>query len=133
MEPRMGFGGGAQYPVAMELKYKINSKTPRVGMGRTIWMSSREVVFTADQVLKDNTLLEISIAWPALLHGRVALQLVLEARVAGAEGSQMTARIMRHHFRTRGPWQREEPARRPVEICARAAAASGAREMAYSR
>lgn len=91
-----------QYPVTMGLRYKIAGRTPRVGMGQTSRMSTNEVVFTADQPLDPGTKLEISIAWPALLNGRVALQLVVAADVVGSQGSLTTARIRKYHFRTRG-------------------------------
>ena len=97
-----------QYPVAMEMKYKTRARTPRVGLGKTYSMSNRDVTFTTDQPLEQGTLLEISIAWPALLNDRVALQLVVEGEVVQRQGTEMTARILKHHFRTRGPWRREE-------------------------
>lgn len=94
--------GAILYPVTMELRYKIASRTPRVGMGQTSQMSTSEVVFTADQALDPGTKLEISIAWPALLNGRVALQLVVVGDVVGSRGSLTTVRIRKYHFRTRG-------------------------------
>ncbi len=103
-----------QYPVAMEMKYKTRTRTSRVGLGKTRWMSNRDVTFTTDQAIPQGTLLEISIAWPALLNDRVALQLVVEAEIVRCQESEMTARILKHHFRTRGPWQREESVRQPL-------------------
>lgn len=103
-----------QYPVAMEMKYKTRMQTPRVGMGETRWMSNRDITFTTDHPIAPGTLLEISIAWPALLNNQVALQLVVEAEIIRCEDTEMRARIKRHHFRTRGPWRREETVRRPL-------------------
>ncbi len=94
--------GAIQYPVTMELRYKIAARTPRVGMGQTSRMSTSEVVFTADQPLDPGAKIEISIAWPALLNGRVALQLVVAGDVVGSRGSLTTVRIRKYHFRTRG-------------------------------
>lgn len=107
MEPRLVFERTVQYPVAMELRYKIRARPPRVGVGQTRWMSSREVNFTADQPIERGTSLEMSIAWPALLHNRVALQLVVEAEITDFRDGTLTAHIMKHHFRTRGQWPRE--------------------------
>jgi hypothetical protein len=86
----------------MEVRYKTAGRTPRVGMGQTSRMSNSEVVFTADQPLEAGTNLEISIAWPALLNGRVALQLVVVGDVVGRRDSLTTVRIRKYHFRTRG-------------------------------
>ena len=114
MEPRFVPGGRNQYPVELEMKYKIRSRMARVGMGQTRWMSSQEVIFTADRPIEEGTMLEISIAWPVLLNNCVALQLVVEAKIAESQGTTATARILKHHFRTRGPWHREENAHRPA-------------------
>jgi hypothetical protein len=102
VERRFSLAGGIQYPVNMELRYKTGGRTPRVGMGQTRRMSSNEVVFVADQALEQGTRLEISIAWPALLNERVALQLVVEGDIVGRRDSLITARIRKYHFRTRG-------------------------------
>jgi hypothetical protein len=112
--------GAIQYPVAMEVKYKTRARTPHVGMGETRWISSREVTFTTDHPMEPGTRLEICIAWPALLNDRVALQLVVEAEIVRGAETEMTARILKHHFRTRGPWQRQESVRRPLVACATA-------------
>jgi len=102
VERRFAMAGPIQYPVNMELRYKTDGRTPRVGMGQTSRMSTTEVVFTADQPLDAGTKLEISIAWPALLNGRVALQLVVAGDVVGRRESLTTVRIRKYHFRTRG-------------------------------
>lgn len=102
MERRFVMAGAIQYPVNMQLRYKTDGRAPRAGMGQTSRMSTSEVVFTADQPLDAGTKLEISIAWPALLNGRVALQLVVTGDVVGSRGSLTTVRIRKYHFRTRG-------------------------------
>lgn len=94
--------GAIQYPVSMQLRYKTDGRIPRVGMGQTNQMSTNEVVFTADQSLDPGTKLEISIAWPALLNGRVALQLIVAGDVVASRESLTTVRIRKYHFRTRG-------------------------------
>ena len=112
-----------QYPVAMEMKYKTRARTPRVGLGKTRLISNRDVTFTTDQPIEQGTLLEISMAWPALLNERVALQLVVEGEIIRCQETEVTARILKHHFRTRGPWQREESARRAPLVYAASAGA----------
>lgn len=94
--------GAIRYPVSMQLRYKTDGRIPRVGMGQTNQMSTNEVVFTADQPLDPGTKLEISIAWPALLNGRVALQLIVAGDVVASRESLTTVRIRKYHFRTRG-------------------------------
>lgn len=118
MERRFALGGAAQYPIAMEIKYKIRSRPQRLGMGQTSWISSREVVFTTDQPIEEGALLEISVAWPALLNSRVPLQLVIEGRIVSCRETELVARILKHHFRTRGPWHTEQSTPRNVLVYA---------------
>lgn len=102
MEPRRAFARAFQYPVTLDLRYKTSPPWPRVGVGKTLQMSSTEVVFTADTQLETGTKLEISVAWPAVLNDRVLLQLVVTGEIVRREGSTVTATIRKHHFRTRG-------------------------------
>jgi hypothetical protein len=44
----------------------------------------------------------------------VALQLVVEGEIVRCAETEMTAHILKHHFRTRGLWQRQESVRRPL-------------------
>ena len=102
--------GAIQYPITLELRYKTGGRAPRVGMGQTSGMSASEVVFTADQPIDVGAKLEISIAWPALLNDRVALQLVVVGDVVGRRDSLTTLRIRKYHFRTRGRQTVQPPA-----------------------
>ena len=113
MERRFTFGEAVQYPVTMELKYKIRSRWPRVGTGQTRWMSRDEVAFTADQPIEPGAKVEVSMAWPVLLMERTALQLVVEGEVTRCQGNLLTARIARHQFRTRS-WNRPESVEVPA-------------------
>ena len=93
---------GTSYPLQLELRYKaLNSKPPTSGIGKTLEISSTKIVFTADAPIEMGAKVVLSIAWPALLNNRVALQLVIEGQLTGGDGPTLTATITKHHFRTR--------------------------------
>ncbi len=92
---------GNDYPIRLELRYKIRDDSRRVGVGQTERIGSRQLTFTADQPMQPRTMLEISISWPALLNHSVPLKLVLEGTVARQEGSIITVRVLKYQFRTR--------------------------------
>ena len=93
-----------QYPLTLEVRYKIPSRKPVAGTGRTLRMSSSDVVFTAEHQIGPGTNMEIAIAWPAALDDRVLLQLIVTGEVVRREGSVLTAAIRKYRFRTRGQW-----------------------------
>ena len=103
MEPSLAPRNSIQYPITMELQYTLRERTRRVGMGLTKRISSREVVFTADQPIAEGTKLEIAIVWPVLLHDRIPLKLVIEGEVFQCGGQEMTVRFVKYQFRTRRP------------------------------
>ncbi len=133
MERSYSFGGGSHYPVSMEVRYKVRARMPRVGMGQTSRMSSREIVFTADQTIDEGSKVEISIAWPAMLNQCVPLQLVIEGEVIRQRQSVMTARIQKYHFRTRGPWSHAEKSKPAATAQTAIAAGFSAQEALCSR
>jgi hypothetical protein len=45
---------------------------------------------------------ELSIAWPALLHNIAPMQLVVSGRIVRAEGARAAVRMVQHEFRTAG-------------------------------
>ena len=94
---------GRAYPVLMKLRYKtVTSGKPVTGAGITLKMSRTEILFTAEPSIELGTKVELSMEWPVLLDGRVALQLVMEAKITASEDQTLTADIQRYRFRTRG-------------------------------
>ena len=91
------------FPLALEMQYhSLGGPASRIrGEGRTIWMSSREIIFESAESLPAGTELEILVAWPALLEDRIGLQLWLRASVLRNLSHGVTAGIRRYQFRTR--------------------------------
>jgi len=114
MEPSLAPRAAVLYPIVMELQYTTRGRTPHVGMGLTKRISSRDMVFTVDQPIAEGTKLEIAIAWPVMLHGRIPLKLVIEGEVIERREEEITARIGKYEFRTRRPPSASETLRPPV-------------------
>ena len=98
------------YPVRTELRYQTDDRTPCIGAGKSVAISSREVVFQSDRPLKRGTRVQLSLAWPALLNHRVPLQLVVSGEVVWSQGSTLSVAIWKYQFRTRGLPANAKPA-----------------------
>jgi hypothetical protein len=90
------------FPLALDLQYKVlgDKDEGATGTGRTLWMSSREIMFETDRALATGTDLEITIAWPARIEDRVLLQLCIRAAVLHTLSLGVTAEIRKYEFRT---------------------------------
>lgn len=94
--------GAGQYPLSLGVQFVIDSPRPAAGgTGRTVLMSSREIVFTTNRTLRPGTKLQLAIAWPAMLADNVGLQLMVRGRVLHAENECITMSIAKYEFRTR--------------------------------
>ena len=110
MKPHNARPGSIRFPVAMQLKYKAASPEVAVsGVGRTSMMSSTELIFTAEQPVEPGMKAEVSVAWPALLEGRVRLQLIIEGTILRTEGPEAVVKISKYRYKTRGAWGDGEP------------------------
>lgn len=90
------------FPVALDLLYQVlgDGHVENRGTGRTLWMSSREIIFETEKPLRAGTELEITVAWPARLDDRIALQLRIRALVLHTLSIGVTAEIRKYEFRT---------------------------------
>jgi hypothetical protein len=71
------------------------------GFGQTRMIGSQDLIFAPGDGLKPGMAVEISLAWPRLLDGRIHLQLVLQVTIIGTHDGVAEARILAYHFRTR--------------------------------
>jgi hypothetical protein len=93
----------SRFPVQEEVRYRVlDSRTPNVsGVGRTLNMGSRGILFTTEQSLPVGRMVEIAVNWPARLDGKCPLQFVAVGRIVRAESSRAAVRIERYEFKTR--------------------------------
>ena len=102
-----------RYNLALELRWKLvrRRKVLDSGSGRTLDFSSSGLLFDAGRPLPVGLNVEISIAWPALLHNVAPMQLVVSGRIIRADGAKAAVRMVQHEFRTAGnPAQEQRPA-----------------------
>jgi hypothetical protein len=70
------------------------------GAGLVVNLSSGGILVASQHQLLVGALVEMSIEWPALLDGRVPLQLIATGRVLRRAPSHFAAKFQRHEFRT---------------------------------
>jgi hypothetical protein len=92
-------------PVEREVKYKIfegHNSVIRVGLGKSLNMSSSGVLFTTESILREGAQVELAVSWPALLDNVLPLKLVACGRLVRSEGTQAAMSIVKYEFKTRG-------------------------------
>jgi hypothetical protein len=95
-----------RYPITLELQYKLLSKgrVERLGIGRTLNISSGGVLFESDDLLPAGGLIELAMKWPFLLEGICSLKLVMRGRIVRSDANSKAAAVKGeyHEFRTAG-------------------------------
>jgi len=93
-----------RYPIVRDVRYKVVSGRgePESGLGQTVNVSSRGVLFKAQKPLPPGKRVELAISWPAQLDGKCALKLVARGRITRCHGSQVAVEIDKYEFRTQG-------------------------------
>ncbi len=91
-----------RYELALTVRWKLIRRRRVVdsGTGTTVDVSSGGLLLETDRQLSSGANIEISIAWPALLHNVAPLQLLVTGRVVRAEGRRAAVRMTQHEFRT---------------------------------
>ncbi len=94
--------GNRRYRIGLELRWSLvrRRKVLESGTGRTLDLSSGGILFDAGRQLPAGVGVEISIAWPALLHDVAPMQLVVSGRIVRAEGFHAAVHVNQHEFRT---------------------------------
>ncbi len=96
--------GNDRFPIARDLRYKLLSSKGKVefGVGQTLDISSKGVLFAAETPLTPGKRVEVSISWPAQLDGKCALKLVARGRIKRCRGTHVALEIDKYEFRTQG-------------------------------
>ena len=91
-----------RFPFNRELRYKLleNDTIIAAGEGETIDMSSGGVAFRTSKALTTDSLIELSISWPALLYDSCPMRLVVFGRVARRSDSVAACTVEKWEFRT---------------------------------
>src|SRR5262249_38349581 len=93
-----------RYEINLELRWKLirRRKIRDTGVGRTIDLSSGGILFDAQRQLPIGLNVEISIAWPILLHNASPLQLLVSGKIVRVSGTRVGVRMTQHEFHTAG-------------------------------
>src|ERR1700676_3366999 len=93
-----------RYPIALEIEYKLlrKGRIERLGLGRTLNVSSGGVLFEANESLPAGSSIELLMRWPFLLEGVCPLKLVIHGSVVRSDSRRIAVRTKHHEFRTAG-------------------------------
>jgi hypothetical protein len=93
-----------RFPVREEARYRVlHAKgSPASGVGKTLDIGSRGILFTTEERLPMGRLVEVAVNWPVRLNGACPLQFVAVGKVVRSEATQAAVQIDRYEFKTRG-------------------------------
>ena len=93
-----------RYPITLEIEYKLlrKGRVERLGLGRTLNVSSGGVLFEANETLPAGSSIEVLMQWPFLLEGVCPLKLVIHGSVVRSDSKRIAVRTKHHEFRTAG-------------------------------
>jgi len=91
-----------RYLIQLDLKWKLirRKRVLDAGAGRTIDLSSGGICFETERPLHPGLNVELSIAWPVLLHKTSPLQLVVSGKIVRVNGNRSAVVMTHHEFRT---------------------------------
>jgi c-di-GMP-binding flagellar brake protein YcgR len=93
-----------RYDISLELRWKVlrRKKTLDSGLGHTVDLSSGGILFETGRKLPIGLKVQLSIAWPVLLHKSSPLQLTVAGKVVRSDNQRTAIQIIQHEFRTVG-------------------------------
>jgi len=93
-----------RYQLQLECKWKLirRRRVLDTGTGHTIDASSGGLLFDAGRHLPEGLNVELSIAWPVLLHNVAPMQLVASGKIVRSNGRHAAIHTVTHEFRTAG-------------------------------
>lgn len=93
-----------RYEINLELRWKVlrRKKILDSGLGHTVDLSSGGILFETGRRLPVGLKVQLSIAWPVLLHKSSPLQLTVAGRIVRSDNQRAAIEIIQHEFRTVG-------------------------------
>jgi hypothetical protein len=93
-----------RYEIQLDLRWRLirRRRVLEAGIGHTIDLSSGGIHFETDRPLPAGLNVELSIAWPAMLHNMAPLQLVVSGKIVRSSGRRTAIQKYAHEFRTVG-------------------------------
>jgi hypothetical protein len=93
-----------RYELELDLRWKLirRRRLLESGEGRTLDVSSGGILFDAGRPLPAGLNVELSLAWPVMLHSVAPLQLLVYGKIVRSDGRRTAIRMVQHEFRTAG-------------------------------
>ncbi len=97
--------GRLRFPIEMDVGYAClkHGRVSAVGVGKTLQISSREILFTTQYPLKTGDRVRLVLDWPAMLDNSCPMKLEICGSVVQSYARTAAVKIDRHEFRTRSP------------------------------
>jgi hypothetical protein len=90
-----------RFPIRRRCRYKTIRKNLRVqGTGMIVNMSSAGILLTTHGRLRCGMRVEVRLDWPAKLHNKISLTLLVVGKVVRCEDGECALTIKRYEFRT---------------------------------
>jgi c-di-GMP-binding flagellar brake protein YcgR len=91
-----------RYDIKLDLRWKLIRRRRLLdsGTGATVDLSSGGILFDAGRPLPVGLNVELSVAWPVLLHNTAPLQLIVSGRIVRSAGNTAAVQMVQHEFRT---------------------------------
>ena len=120
MEPLLDRRSKFRYPIQFDLEYRTTRRSAPVivGIGHTINISSRGLLFRTSEKLPQGSAIEAVLHWPVALDDHIQLKLTIKGDVIRSERDEVAVQIASYEFRTSGA------ARKSSQAEARAALAA---------
>jgi hypothetical protein len=93
-----------RYDICLGLRWRLlrRRRVLDAGEGLTINLSSSGILFETEHPLPTGGVLELSIAWPVLLHNLKPLRLIVTGPVVRMAGCRVAIRKLQHELRPEG-------------------------------
>jgi len=91
-----------RYPISLEVEYSLlnGARIERFGFGRTLNISSKGILFEAEDALPTGRLIQLAMKWPFLLDGKRALRLHMRGTVIRSDTKYAAVEMAHYEFRT---------------------------------
>ncbi len=92
-----------QFPIEQDVHYLCmrGARICEAGSGRTYEISSREIQFTTQHLLKRGEKVRLTLDWPVMLNDSCHLKLEISGPVIRSGPGTATVKIVKREFRTR--------------------------------
>ena len=93
-----------RYRISLEVEYTLLNGVhiERLGYGRTVNVSSKGILFEADNALPAGSSIQLAIEWPFLLDGECSLRLHVRGIVIRSDAKYAAVQMAHYEFRTVG-------------------------------